>query len=100
MKNFNLKTSSISLAMILFGAGCGSSSGVAPNNGVSHGVTQGGAQDFARFRQIVDGGQIPASRTLDEVGFFADAALHVPPAHCGSLIRVAPMHAVRPGLKQ
>src|SRR5438105_12849942 len=68
MKNSKIKHWGISLALIC--AGCSGGASVQATGGVSHGVTQGGSQDFARFRQIVEDHKVPASRTLDEVGFF------------------------------
>jgi len=47
------------------------------------GVGQGGAQDFGRFRQILDEGGIPGPETLDDVGFFAEHRFELPPPDCG-----------------
>lgn len=47
------------------------------------GVSQGGAQDFGLFRQILDDGEIPAPGVLDPVGFFAEHKLDYPAADCG-----------------
>ena len=47
------------------------------------GVGQGGAQDFGRFRQILDEGGIPGPETLDDVGFFAEHRFDLPAPDCG-----------------
>lgn len=64
--------------------------------GGSLNVAQGGAQDFARFRAIVEAGSVPAPETLDPVGFFAEHALDMPPADCGKDVCVHPFLAVAP----
>lgn len=62
----------------------------------SRGVTQGGPQDIALFREIVARGEVPAPETLDPVGFFAEHAMDLPPADCGEDVCVHPMLAVAP----
>lgn len=62
----------------------------------SRGVVQGGAQDAARFRAIVEDGQVPAPDVLDPVGFFAEHALDLPPADCGEDLCIHPSLAVAP----
>ncbi|WP_438007860.1 VWA domain-containing protein [Sorangium sp. So ce321] len=47
------------------------------------GVSQGGAQDFGLFRQLLEDGEIPGPGTLDDVGFFAEHKLDYPAADCG-----------------
>jgi Ca-activated chloride channel homolog len=47
------------------------------------GVGQGGAQDFGQFRAILEAGEIPGPETLDDVGFFNEHKLALPPADCG-----------------
>ncbi|MCA9707221.1 MAG: VWA domain-containing protein, partial [Myxococcales bacterium] len=47
------------------------------------GVAQGGAQDFGQFRAILDAGDLPGPETLDDVGFFNEHKLELPPADCG-----------------
>lgn len=47
------------------------------------GVSQGGAQDFGLFRQILEAGQIPAPGVIDPLGFFAEHKLDYPAADCG-----------------
>jgi Ca-activated chloride channel family protein len=59
-------------------------------------VSQGGAQDFAEFRAIVDEGGVPAPGLLDPVGFFAEHAVDLPPADCGQDLCVHSMLAVAP----
>ncbi|WP_437297557.1 vWA domain-containing protein [Sorangium sp. So ce426] len=81
-------------AAALGAAGCASSDGESggiavtpgppgsPSPG-SAGVSQGGAQDFGLFRQILEDGEIPGPDTLDDVGFFAEHKLDYPAATCG-----------------
>lgn len=59
-------------------------------------VSQGGAQDFAEFRAVVDDGGVPDPSLLDPVGFFAEHAVDLPPADCGQDICVHSMLAVAP----
>ncbi|MEM7159671.1 MAG: VWA domain-containing protein [Myxococcota bacterium] len=47
------------------------------------GVAQGGAQDFGQFRAILDAGDLPGPETLDDVGFFNEHKIELPPADCG-----------------
>lgn len=54
-----------------------------PGSPGSVGVSQGGAQDFGLFRQILEDGEIPGPNTLDDVGFFAEHKLDFPAADCG-----------------
>lgn len=78
----------------------GCSSEAAPPSTVvptgSRGVVQGGAQDAARFRALVEAGQVPAPDVLDPVGFFAEHALDLPPADCGEDLCIHPSLAVAP----
>ncbi|MFO0591142.1 MAG: hypothetical protein U0441_26590 [Polyangiaceae bacterium] len=64
--------------------------------GGSANITQGGAQDFAEFRSIVEAGGVPSPDVLDPVGFFAEHALDMPAADCGKDICVHPFLAVAP----
>jgi Ca-activated chloride channel homolog len=91
--------------LLLFGllwlaltAGCSSdavSDGLPSPNG-SMNVTQGGAQDFAQFRKIIEEGGVPASDLLDPVGFLAEHAMDLPPANCGQSVCIHPSLAVAP----
>jgi Ca-activated chloride channel homolog len=47
------------------------------------GVTQGGAQDFGLFRQILEDGGVPGPETIDDIGFFAEHKLDYPAPDCG-----------------
>lgn len=86
--------------MLAVGAcgGGGDSTGVDARDGEtgSHGVTQGGAQDIGRFRQILAQGEVPSPDTLDPVGFFNEHALDLPPANCGQNVCLHAMLAVAP----
>lgn len=84
---------------LLFAAACNSSGeGQLAVDGPpgSRNVIQGGAQDFALFRKIIDDGEIPTSDVLDDVGFFAEHALDLPAADCGQPVCIHPMLAVAP----
>ncbi|HSN98331.1 MAG TPA: VWA domain-containing protein [Candidatus Nanopelagicales bacterium] len=72
--------------------GCGSSESldgasggeaIAPQEPGSTGISQGGAQDFGLFRQILEDGGIPGPSTLDDLGFFAEHKLDYPEPACG-----------------
>ena len=63
-------------------AGRGANNASAPNDGGA-GVGQSGAQDFGRFRSIVEGGEVPAPNTLDAVGFFNEHKFELPAPDCG-----------------
>ena len=52
----------------------------------STGVSQPGAQDFGRFRSIIESGQLPAVETFDSVGFFSEHKFDLPEANCGNSI--------------
>ncbi len=52
-------------------------------SGEGTGVAQGGAQDFGRFRGIIEDGQLPAPSTLDPVGFFNEHKIELPAPTCG-----------------
>jgi Ca-activated chloride channel homolog len=61
----------------------GTSPGVEPGPGAT-GISQGGAQDFGLFRQILEDGKIPGPGTLDDLGFFAEHKLDYPAPNCGN----------------
>ncbi|MEM6990707.1 MAG: VWA domain-containing protein [Myxococcota bacterium] len=72
--------------------GCFAASDTAADEGAGgdggFGVGQGGAQDFGQFREILDAGEIPGPETLDDVGFFNEHKLELPPADCGGNVCV------------
>jgi len=76
-------------SLALTGCSADSASGTggaaAPGPGAS-GISQGGAQDFGLFRQILEDGQIPGPDTLDDLGFFAEHKLDYPAPNCGNNI--------------
>jgi Ca-activated chloride channel family protein len=78
------------LAVCVALAGCGDDGAAAEGaegvGGVGAGVGQGGAQDFGQFRAILDAGQIPGPDTLDDVGFFNEHKIELPPADCGQSV--------------
>jgi Ca-activated chloride channel homolog len=86
------------LVVVLVLAGCAASDGesqsVTPSGSV--GVTQGGPEDAAHFRAVIDAGQIPEASLLDQVGFFAEHALDQPEAECGEVVCTHPSLAVAP----
>lgn len=62
----------------------GSSGGGSEDEGAGAGIGQGGAQDFGQFRAILDAGGLPGPETLDDVGFFNEHKLELPPPDCGN----------------
>jgi Ca-activated chloride channel family protein len=75
-------------AALMLAPACGmdssdASAGGGEGGGGGFGVGQGGAQDFGQFRAILDAGEIPGPETLDDVGFFNEHKLELPPADCG-----------------
>ena len=77
----------VTLGLVALGAvaGCSADSGTGSGaiGGDNVGVTQGGAQDFGLFRQILESGGIPGPETIDDVGFFAEHKLDYPDPLCG-----------------
>lgn len=66
-------------------AGCGSSADGQDYAGASPsgtGLSPGGAQDFGRFKAILEAGKLPGPETLDQVGFFAEHKIGTPPTSC------------------
>ena len=65
--------------------GCGSSADGQESAGGSPsgtGLSPGGAQDFGRFKAILEAGKLPGPETLDQVGFFAEHKIGTPPTSC------------------
>ena len=80
-----------SLLALGLSTGCFAASndaGLEAGGGVGNGagVAQGGAQDFGQFRAILDAGELPGPETLDDVGFFNEHKIELPPADCGENI--------------
>jgi Ca-activated chloride channel family protein len=86
----------VSVVVAVLALGCGDDGAVVTGPTGSHHVTQGGAQDIARFRNIVAAGDVPDPDTLDPVGFFAEHAVDLPDATCGEDVCLHPMLAVAP----
>lgn len=89
------------LCALTLGLGCAGSTddptATGPGGpGGSRGVGMGGPQDIARFRSIVEAGDVPAPNTLDPIGFLAEHAFDLPPAECGEAVCVHPFLAVAP----
>ncbi len=84
------------MAGAMLALGCGDEGSVSTGPTGSHHITQGGAQDIARFRSIVAEGDVPDPATLDPVGFFAEHAVDLPDATCGEDVCLHPMLAVAP----
>ena len=59
------------------------------------GVGQSGAQDFGRFRSIIEAGELPAPETLDMVGFFAEHKIELPDPTCGENVCLHGMMGVQ-----
>jgi len=74
-------------ALTLIGAvwltGCSNESSMSGEGASDMGVAQGGAQDFGYFREILLEGGLPGPETIDDVGFFNEHVIDVPPAECG-----------------
>lgn len=78
------------LATAAWGAACGADDttgneglqAAGNNGGGGSGVGQSGAQDFGRFRSLVESGEIPAPTTLDAVGFFNEHKFELPDPTC------------------
>jgi len=66
------------------GSDAGGTSGGAEVGPGATGVSQGGAQDFGLFRQILDDGKIPGPDSLDALGFFAEHKLDYAAPNCGN----------------
>lgn len=83
----------LTAALALSGCGVGSDDaagdfapsvgGPTPAGPGATGVSQGGAQDFGLFRQILEAGQVPAPGVIDPLGFFAEHKIDYPAADCG-----------------
>lgn len=73
--------------------GPGNSSG--SGSGQQTGVGQSGAQDFGRFRGLVEDGQLPAPDTLDPVGFFNEHKFQLPDPDCGNDVCLHGMFGVQ-----
>jgi Ca-activated chloride channel homolog len=77
-------------SLALMGCGADDSSGIGGTSGApdpgpgATGISQGGAQDFGLFRQILEDGEIPGPDTLDHLGFFAEHKLDYPAPNCGN----------------
>jgi Ca-activated chloride channel family protein len=78
--------------------GCGADETTAAAGEVpaARNVVQGGSQDIGEFRRRLAAGEVPPLDTLDEVGFFAEHAIDLPPATCGASVCAHPMLAVAP----
>ena len=46
-------------------------------------ITGGGAQDFGKFKEILEDGGVPGPDTIDDVGFFAEHSIELPDPNCG-----------------
>ncbi len=94
----HLKISIFAVALAGPLSGCGES-GHAETTAIDStpsNVTQGGPQDIGEFRRLLASGEVPSSETLDEVGFFAEHAIDLPPPDCDASVCTHPMLAVAP----
>jgi len=66
-----------------------------PGGGRQTGVGQSGAQDFGRFRGLVESGRLPAPETLDPVGFFAEHKFQLPEPDCGESVCLHGMFGIQ-----
>lgn len=62
--------------------GGGGSGGGGSGDPGGSGLSPSGAQDFGRFKAVLDSGKIPGPDTLDQVGFFAEHKIGEPPTAC------------------
>lgn len=93
------KLVSLAVSLALLGCSSGDSAATVPEGPTgSRGVTQGGAQDIAYFRSIVDRGDVPRPDTIEPVGFFAEHAVDLPPADCGESVCMHAMLGVAPSV--
>lgn len=84
-----LRTSGLALLTSCLATGCygpTDSAGASFEGDNGSGVGQAGAQDFGQFRAILDNGDLPGPETLDDVGFFNEHKIELPPADCGDNI--------------
>ncbi len=65
------------------------------NGGGGSGVGQSGAQDFGRFRGLIEDGQLPSPDTLDSVGFFNEHKFELPDPTCGEDVCLHGMFGVQ-----
>ncbi|MEW5849988.1 MAG: VWA domain-containing protein [Myxococcota bacterium] len=61
-------------------------------------ISFGGSQDFAYFRQEVEGGRIPLWDAMDSPGFFAEHHTSLPPPTCGNSICIQGLVGARENL--
>lgn len=93
------------VSLAAFGlVGCGaeagdaaSQSGDGPGIGgdESTGIGQSGAQDFGRFRGLIESGEVPSPDTLDPVGFFNEHKFDLPEPDCGEDVCLHGMFGVQ-----
>lgn len=82
----------LSLAALSTLSACGSSNSAADYVGgtpAGTGLSPGGAQDFGRFKALLDAGTLPGPETLDQVGFFAEHKIGTPPVGCSDPVCAA-----------
>ena len=72
----------LSLSLSLLGCADYTTSGATD----SMGVGVGGAQDFGKFKEILDAGGLPGPETIDDVGFFAEHVIELPEPVCEDTI--------------
>ena len=73
-------------AAIALAAGCSESGFIANDADMGVGVGQCGAQDFGLFKEILEAGGLPGPSTIDDVGFFAEHKIELPPPACGETL--------------
>ncbi|MEW5849989.1 MAG: VWA domain-containing protein [Myxococcota bacterium] len=80
------------------GTGNSASSGSGGSSSGGTNVGFGGSQDFAFFRQVVEGGGIPGPDAMDSPGFFAEHHTSLPAPTCGNTICLQGMVGARENL--
>jgi Ca-activated chloride channel family protein len=78
-----MSASSRAFLVLALSTACSSDGSFGGDGPSGSAVGQGGAQDFGRFREILDEGGIPGPSTLDDVGFFNEHRIELPAPTCG-----------------
>lgn len=76
----------LTLGLALGGCGSSGADGETPSGG---GLTPVGVQDYGLFKSILTAGQLPGPETLDQVGFFAEHKIGMPPTSCAGTVCTA-----------
>jgi Ca-activated chloride channel family protein len=86
----NMRRLFISWLLCSFFFACGSDEAAVDPGGST--LSPGGAQDFGRFKAVLDSGELPGPETLDQVGFFAEHKIGTPPTSCAGPVCAEARH--------